>query len=46
MFGSANLYLFDFVCVVCFVLSGNTGLYASQILQYKKSVVLGKQTEE
>ena len=46
MFGSANLYLFAFVCVVCFVLSGNTGLYASQILQYKKSVVLGKQTEE
>ena len=37
MFGSANLYLFAFVCVICFVLSGNSGLYASQILQFQKA---------
>ncbi len=37
MFGGANLYLFAFVCVVCFVLSGRSGLYASQILQFSKS---------
>jgi len=37
MFGSTNLYLFAFVCVVCFVLSGNSGLYASQIIQFSKS---------
>ena len=37
MFGSTNLYLFAFVCVVCFVLSGNSGLYASQIIQFSKA---------
>ena len=37
MFGGANLYLFAFTCVICFVLSGNSGLYASQILQFIKS---------
>ena len=37
MFGSANLYLFAFVCVICFVLSGNSGLYASQIIQFSKA---------
>ena len=37
MFGSTNLYLFAFVCVICFVLSGNSGLYASQIIQFSKS---------
>ena len=39
MFGSANLYLFAFVCVICFVLSGNSGLYASQIIEFSKSRV-------
>ena len=34
MFGSANLYLFAFVCVIAFVISGNWGLYASQIIQF------------
>ena len=29
------------MCVICFVLSGNYGLYASQILQYDKANVLG-----
>ena len=37
MFGSSNLYLFAFVCVICFVLSGNSGLYASQIIQFDKA---------
>ncbi len=37
MFGGANLYLFAFTCVICFVLSGKSGLYASQILQFSKS---------
>ena len=37
MFGGANLYLFAFVCVICFVLSGNSGLYASQIIQFSKA---------
>ena len=39
MFGSANLYIFAFVCVVCFVLSGNSGLYASQIIQFQKTTL-------
>ena len=42
MFGSTNLYLFAFVCVICFVLSGNSGLYASQIIQFSKSDLVGK----
>ena len=42
MFGSTNLYLFAFVCVVCFVLSGNSGLYASQIIQFHKADLVGK----
>jgi H+/Cl- antiporter ClcA len=37
MFGGANLYLFALVCVICFVLSGNSGLYASQIIQFHKA---------
>ncbi len=46
MFGSANLYLFALICVICFVLSGNSGLYASQIIQFSKASVLGNRTEE
>ena len=41
MFGSANLYLFALVCVICFVLSGNSGLYASQIIEFSKSQIPG-----
>jgi len=37
MFGGANVYLFAFVCVIAFVISGNWGLYASQIIQFSKS---------
>ena len=36
MFGGANLYLFALVSVICFVLSGTSGLYASQIIKYEK----------
>ena len=39
MFGSKNLYLFALVCVICFVLSGNSGLYASQIIEFSKDGV-------
>ena len=46
MFGSTNLYLFAFVCVVCFVLSGNSGLYASQIIQFRKAGALGNRMDE
>ena len=31
MFGGANLHLFSLVCVICFVLSGQGGLYSSQM---------------
>ena len=44
MFGGTNLYLFAFVCVICFVLSGHSGLYASQILEFKKTSVQGSHT--
>jgi H+/Cl- antiporter ClcA len=41
MFGGTNLHLFAFISVICFVLSGNYGLYASQVLQYNKADTLG-----
>ncbi len=34
MFGGVNIHLFALICVICFVLSGKTGLYSSQILQF------------
>jgi H+/Cl- antiporter ClcA len=37
MFGSTNLYLFGLVCVICFLLSGNGGLYGSQRMQFDKA---------
>jgi H+/Cl- antiporter ClcA len=42
MFGANNLHLFALVCVICFVLSGKTGLYASQIIQFSKTTAVGK----
>ncbi len=42
MFGGSNIHLFAFMCVICFVLSGRSGLYASQILQFDKAAELGK----
>jgi len=46
MFGTANLYLFALVCAVCFVLSGHSGLYASQIIQFSKVSVSGDPREK
>ena len=45
MFGGANLYLFALVCVICFVLSGHSGLYASQIIQFNKAEQVAKGEE-
>ena len=39
MFGGANMYLFGMVCVICFLLSGNGGLYGSQVIKYDKTRV-------
>ena len=44
MFGAANLHLFALMCVICFVLSGHTGLYASQIMEFSKATAIGKDT--
>ena len=45
MFGGANLYLFALICVICFVLSGHSGLYASQIIQFAKAEEITKGEE-
>jgi len=45
MFGGANLYLFALTCVICFVLSGHSGLYASQIIQFAKADAVADQKE-
>ena len=37
MFGANNLYIFVLMCVITFVLSGNCGLYASQIFEFSKA---------
>ncbi len=44
MFGGSNLHLFALMCVICFTLSGNSSLYASQIIQFGKAS-LHKNTE-
>ena len=46
MFGSANMYLFAFVCVISFVISGNWGLYSSQIIQFSKSRMVKRHYRE
>ena len=43
MFGSVNLHLFAFVCVISFVISGNWGLYSSQIIQFSKARLVKKE---
>ena len=45
MFGGANVYLFAFVCVVAFVISGNWSLYHSQIIQFSKARFARKESE-
>ena len=45
MFGGANLYIFALTCVICFVLSGHSGLYASQIIQFAKAEEIVKSEE-
>ena len=45
MFGSVNLYLFAFVCVIAFVISGNWGLYTSQIIQFSKARMVKKNSD-
>ena len=37
MFGAENMHLFALMCVICFVLSGHSGLYSSQIIQFHKA---------
>ncbi|MBR6522495.1 MAG: chloride channel protein [Oscillospiraceae bacterium] len=34
MFGGHNIHMFALVCVVCFIISGKSGLYSSQIIQF------------
>ena len=46
MFGSGYLHLFVLVCVICFVLSGHSGLYASQIIQFAKAEEVAKSGEK
>ena len=46
MFGAANLHLFALISVICFVLSGHTGLYASQIIQFSKATEIGNKTDD
>ena len=46
MFGSGYLYLFTLTCVICYVLSGHSGLYASQIIQFAKAEELTKSEEK
>ena len=36
MFGGANVHLFALICVICFVLSGQNGLYSSQTQIFHK----------
>ena len=41
MFGSNNLYMFAWVCVITFVMSGHSSLYTSQIIRYHKTSTEG-----
>ena len=45
MFGSQNIHLFALICVICFVLSGNSGLYSSQIIQFSKASAPSEEKE-
>ena len=37
IFAGANLYLFELIYMICFVLSDHSGLYASKIIQFSKA---------
>ena len=43
MFGSGNLLLFALVSVIAFVISGNWGLYSSQIIRFSKARLVAKE---
>lgn len=43
MFGSSNICAFALVCVIGFVLSGHSSLYASQIIQFPKHQIEGQE---
>ena len=45
MFSGTNIHLFALVCVICYVLSGHSGLYASQIIQFDKASTLHEPRE-
>ncbi len=45
MFGGQNIHLFALICAICFVLSGHTGLYSSQIIQFNKATALLEEEE-
>ena len=42
MFGGANIHLFAFTCVICFVLAIRVGLYGSQNIQTDPNSILRK----
>ena len=45
MFSGTNVHLFALICVICYVLSGHSGLYASQIIQFDKASTVHKARE-
>ena len=45
MFGGTNLRLFAMVCVICFVLSGHSSLYTSQIIRFHKASTVQSERE-
>ena len=42
MFGSGNIYAFALVCIIAYVISGNWGLYSSQIIRFSKARLVRK----
>lgn len=46
VFGSVNVTIFAFVCVIAFVISGNWGLYASQIIRFSKARMVRKTLQD
>lgn len=46
MFGSTNTYLFAFVCVIAYVISGNWSLYGSQIIEFSKTRMVRRNGKE